>query len=37
MTDYILTYESQMASIRLDFGADKPRMNSEFEVMMAEL
>ena len=37
MIDYISAYRSQIAFMRLDFEADKPRMNSEMRVMMAEL
>ena len=35
--DYISAYKSQMAFMGLDFEDDKPRMNAELTVMMAEL
>ena len=37
MTDYISAYKSQMAFMELDFEADKPKMEAELRVMMAEL
>ena len=37
MIDYISAYKSQMAFMRLDFEYDKPRMEAELRVKMAEL
>ena len=37
MIDDISAYKSQIALMELDFEADKPRMNAELGVMMAEL
>ena len=34
---YISAYKSQMAFMRLDSEADKPRMNAELRIMMVEL
>ena len=37
MADYISAFKLQMAFMKLDFGTDKPRMNAELRIMMAEL
>ena len=37
MKDSISAYKSQMAYMGLDYEVDKPRMNAELRVMMAEL
>ena len=37
MIDYISAYKLQMAFTGLDFDANKPRMNAELRVMMANL
>ena len=37
MIDYISAYKSQMAFLGLALEADKPKMNAELRVMMAEL
>ena len=37
MTDYISAYKLQMTFMRLDFGTDKLRMNTELRTIMAEL
>ena len=37
MIDYISAYRSQLAFMWLDFESDKPRVNAELRVMMAEL
>ena len=37
MIDYISAYKSKMAFMRLDFEANKPRMNAELRVMRVEL
>ena len=37
LQDYISAYKLQMAFMGLDVEADKPRMNAELRVMMAEL
>ena len=37
MIDYTFTFKSQMAFVGLDFGADKPRMQAELRIMMAEV
>ena len=37
MIDHISAYKWQMAFIGLDFEAEKPRINTELRVMMAEM
>ena len=37
MIDYISAYRLQMAFMWLDFQFDKPKVNVELRVMMAEL
>ena len=37
MVNYISAYKSQIAYMGLDFDSDKPRMNNELRIMMAEL
>ena len=37
MINYISAYKSQMAFMGLDFEADKPGMNAELRVMIADL
>ena len=37
MTDYISAYRLQMAFMWLEIESDKPRVNDELRVMMAEL
>ena len=37
MIDYISAYRSLMAFIWLDFKSDKPIVNAEFRVMIAEM
>ena len=37
MIDYISAYRSQIPFMGLDCEADKPRMNVELRVMIAEL
>ena len=36
MIDYISAYKSQIAFKGLDFVADRPRINAELRVMMAD-
>ena len=37
MIDYISPYKSQTAFMGLDLEADKPRMNVELSIIMADL
>ena len=37
MIDYISTYKAKIASMGIDFEADKSRINAELRVMMFEM